>query len=287
MQDTGGIIILADIEGSSGCFDRAGAQWLTQPWIQACRDMTLDIRAVVEALASIGELRVTVADFHRTAFNLFADALPAWVRLRQGYRAGVVPGIGNPPAVDRAFFLGMHAASGTDGVLAHTLTSKFLQLTVNGRPLAEIELFAGSLGACGIRPALFSGCPMACEQARERIPGMPLCPVPARPLSEKAKAAWRCQLAEAAIAAAQTPLSEQSILPPPYQPTGPFRVRYRWAGADSDVTFTTTDFAGLYDRLLEIAYYPGLPTGFLPLGLRLYKLLGRAGLAASRAWWGS
>ena len=192
MPDAGEIIILADIEGSSGCFDRAGAQWLTRHWIEACHDMTLDVRAVVEALASVG---VTVVDFHRTAFNLFADGLPAWVRLRQGYRAGVVPGVGKPPPANRAFFLGMHAAGGTAGVLAHTLTSQFVRLTVNDRPLAEIELFAGSLGACGMRPALFSGCPVACEQAQERIPGMLFCPVPDRPMSEEAKVAWRARLA--------------------------------------------------------------------------------------------
>ena len=38
----------------------------------------------------------------------------------------------------------MHAASGTDGFLSHTLTSRIAQLEVNRRPLAEVELFAVS-----------------------------------------------------------------------------------------------------------------------------------------------
>lgn len=285
-----GIIIFADIEGSSGCVDRDGAKWINPAWIAACRDMTLDVLAVVEALASVGMRQVTVADFHRTGYNLFRDMLPDWVRLRQGYRAAPVPGFGTVPAADRAFFLGMHAAGGGPGKLAHTLTSRFVSLTVNGRPLAEIELFAASLGRWGISPALFSGCPVACEQARERIPGLAICPVPNRPMTEAAKIAWREELARAAMTAASSPLAAEASagsvpVPPPYQPPGPFQVQYRWTGTGHDQSFMAPDHATLYDRLLRIAYYPTLPVRWLPLALRLQNVLGWVGLAYARRRW--
>lgn len=277
-----GIIIFADIEGSSGCSDRQSARWMNPHWLAACREMTRDLLAVLDALASAGERRVTVADFHRTGYNLLRDLLPGWVTVRQGYRVGPVPGFGKVPPADRAFFLGMHAAGGGPGMLAHTLTSRFASLTVNGRPLAEIELFAASLGSWGIRPALFSGCPIACEQARERIPGVAICPVPPRPLTESAQAAWRKDLACAAVAVALAPVA---TLPVPFQPTGPFMVRYQWVGAAREESFVAPDFGFLYDRLLTLAYYPGLPRGWLPLGLRLQNLLGRHGLQWARFRW--
>jgi hypothetical protein len=55
--------------------------------------------------------------------------------------------------------IGMHAAAGTTGFLAHTLTSRLSSLTVNGRPMAEVELFSASLAPFGIPPLFFSGCP--------------------------------------------------------------------------------------------------------------------------------
>ena len=69
--------------------------------------------------------------------------------------------------------IGMHAASGTAGFLAHTLTSRLASLLVADRPLAEgVELFAASLAPYGIPAIFFSGCPTACAQAQERIPGI-------------------------------------------------------------------------------------------------------------------
>jgi hypothetical protein len=85
---------------------------------------------------------------------------------------GPVPGIGDPGDADAVLMLGMHAASGTNGFLPHTLTSRLAKLVVNGRPMAEVELFAASLAPFNIVPIFFSGCPVACQQARERIRGV-------------------------------------------------------------------------------------------------------------------
>ena len=71
----------------------------------------------------------------------------------------------DPGDADGLMMLGMHAASGTGGFLAHTLTSRLASLEVNGRPLAEIELFAASLAPHNIPVIFFSGCPVACAQA--------------------------------------------------------------------------------------------------------------------------
>jgi D-aminopeptidase len=287
MRVGSGIVLIADIEGSSGCPDRLSAQWLNPRWVQACFDMTRDVLSVVAALQADGESSLSVVDFHRTGFNLFRDLFPANVRLRQGYRVGPIPGIGEPPAANRALFLGMHAAAGTHGFLAHTLTSRFRSLTLNGRPLAEIELFAASLGHFGIRPVFFSGCATACSQAAERIPGLPVFAVPPKPLSEAQKTTWREHMSAAAVIACRSP-----IQPAPYAPSGPFHLELREVGPGGsdgasvrEQAWTTSDFPSLYRALLRRAYYARIPEGFLPLGLRLNSLLGRCGLAVARRHW--
>ena len=142
------ILIIADIEGSSGCGSYRASSFMTEPWARACRDMSRDVDAVVKQLFAAGVRQVTVKDFHRTAYNLLPELIDARARIVCGYRRGPVPGLGHPGDVDAAMMIGMHAASGTAGFLAHTLTSRLASLRVNGRPLAEVELFAASLAPC-------------------------------------------------------------------------------------------------------------------------------------------
>ena len=65
-------------------------------------------------------------------------------------------------------FTGMHAASGTGGFLAHTLTSRIARLEVNGKPMAEIELFASALAPFEIRPIFCSMLPMNKNRGRAK-----------------------------------------------------------------------------------------------------------------------
>jgi len=58
-----------------------------------------------------------------------------------------------------AVFVGYHAAAGSPGVLAHTFSSNFTELCVNGAPMTEAEvngLYASSLGAWYYLAALAS-----------------------------------------------------------------------------------------------------------------------------------
>jgi D-amino peptidase len=166
------ILILADIEGSSGCGSHRAASFMTRPWARACAAMSRDVNAVVGGLFDAGVRQVTVMDFHRTAYNLLPELIDRRARVICGYRRGSVPGVGDPGKADAMMMTGMHAASGTTGFLAHTLTSRLSSIVVNGRPLAEVELFSASVAPFGIPAVFFSGCPVACAQARDRIPGI-------------------------------------------------------------------------------------------------------------------
>lgn len=283
------ILIIADIEGSSGCWSRRGSAWLTAQWREACVEMTRDVNAVVKTLFSAGAASVRVKDFHRTGYNLLAGRIDSRARMMQGYLRGPVPGLGDPGDSQAVMFLGMHAAAGTSGFLAHTLTSRIARLEVNGRPLAEVELFAASLAPFGLRPIFFSGCPVACEQARAAINGIRLYPIDkiGGPHGFDA-AAWRSGLARAAAASLNNHLSR------PYQPAGPFRAvikmrdgsqaaqnlagRWGFEHNGDQIFINSVDIHTLYMQLIRLCYLSPLIERMLPAGLWVYNLWGRLGL---------
>jgi len=207
-----------------------------------------------------------------------------------GYRRGPLPGLGDPGPAQAAVFLGMHAASGTVGFLAHTLTSRIACLEVNGRPLAEIELFASALAPFGIRPIFFSGCPVACKQAAAAIENISCYPIDkSKGVENFNSAEWRAGLAGSVVES----LENDRMLP--YQPEGPLKARItlrdgevkarkiatRWklAGNGDQIIIRAPNFQTLYLELIRICYLTPLVERTLPAALWAYNLWGRLGLA--------
>ncbi len=283
------ILIIADIEGSSGCWDYRASSFMTPEWARACVAMTLDVSAVVAALFKAGVEHISVKDFHRTGYNLLPEMINANSEIIHGYRRGPVPGIGDPGKAQAVIFMGMHAASGTDGFLAHTLTSRIEQLEVNGKPMAEIELFASSLAPFGIRPIFFSGCPVACEQAGAVVENISLYPINKTTGPERFDAeSWRSGLVTSAVESLENDLSV------PYQPDGSLRALVKMRdGADAarkianrwnlecdgnQIILSVPDTQALYMQLIRICYLTPLVVKTLPFCLMAYNLWGRIGL---------
>ena len=282
------ILIIADIEGSSGCWSSAGSSFMTDQWCRACVDMTYDVNAAVRCLLDAGVEQITIKDFHRTGFNLLPEMIDPRVTLVSGYQRAPVPGIGHPGNARAVMFLGMHAASGTDGFLSHTLTSRIEKLIVNGKPMAEIELFSASLAPFGTRPIFFSGCPVACKQARQTITGIDVYPID-KSLDPKEfdKQQWRDDLGQAA---AESLKNESTTT---YLPKGPFstaihmrdgekeasRIAKRWGfqHQDNRIFINTDDIHLLYLNLIRTCYLTPMIERILPVSLFLYNLWGRAG----------
>jgi D-amino peptidase len=282
------ILVISDIEGSSGCWSRSASSFLTGSWARACIHMSQDIDVVVRALFDAGVRQVRVKDFHRTGYNLLPELIDPRATIISGYRPGPVPGIGEPGGAQALMLLGMHAASGTEGFLAHTLTSRIASLEVNGRLMAEAELFSASLSPYGIRPIFFSGCPVSCRQAEAAIDGVHTYPIDKSvdPGSFDAPA-WRAGLGAAAA------WSLHHSRTRPYLPLGPFRatltlrdgpaaarkIADRWGfdrkGACIFLEAGTIHI--LYQQLIRLCYLNPFIEKTLPVSLKTYHLFARFG----------
>jgi D-aminopeptidase len=284
------VLIIADIEGSSGCWSYRASSFKTSEWVQACVEMTRDVAIVVKALFDNGVHTITVKDFHRTGYNLLPERIHKRARIVSGYKSGPVPGIGSPEQAEAVLFLGMHAASGTDGFLAHTLTSRISRLQLNGEPLPEVALFSASLASFGIRPIFFSGCPLACSQARDIIPGIQTYEIDKSCGPEQFEAdKWRRGLA---LSATQSLINHHTA---PYRPQGPFdavvtlrdgesaarKIAGRWGfrREGMNIFIHRSTMSALYLDLVRICYLSPMIEKVLPLALTAFNWRGRAGMA--------
>jgi len=293
MNDRRDILVICDIEGSSGCLGYAHSMFRTREWAVACLAMTRDAHAVVTALFDAGARRVTVKDFHRTAYNLFTDMIDPRAKVISGYRHGPFPGLGDPSGFDAALFIGMHAPSGSGGFLAHTMTSRIAEVRANGKLLSEIELFAGSLAPSGVAPLFFSGCPVACNYAKEAIPDITVFSIDKTTgWNDEDADAWREKLAYHAAAS----LSAPDIAP--FNPEGPFEVtvlmrdgetaartiarRWKIDRTGGTLGFRASSMLDIYKRLAQICYLTPFTEKITRVALPLYNLYGRAGIAWAR-----
>ncbi len=282
------ILIIADIEGSSGCFDYASASFMGKGWPRACREMSLDINSVVTALFDAGIQNIYVKDFHRTGHNLFPHMIDPRATLIQGYRQGPVPGIGNPTDASGLFMLGMHAPSGAKGFLSPRLTCRISRLVVNGRLMSEAQLFSASLAPFGMAPLFFSGCSSACCHTAAAIEGVSCFPIDKFCREKPFDAiSWRRKLATLAVEAIREKGSRL------YDPRGPFHavvtmrdgrkaaktiaVRWKFIQRGADLHLTALTLQELYGKLIKLAYLTPFTHKTLSLGLPLYNLVGKIG----------
>ncbi len=287
------ILVISDIEGSSGCWSHSASQFRTTEWARACLEMSRDINAVCGALCDAGVGRVIVVDFHRTGYNLLPELIDDRATILQGYRAGPVPGIGNPQGSMGLLMVGMHGPSGSDGFLAHTLTSRIARLEVNGELMSEAELFASSLAPFGLNPLFISGCPVACRHAARRMPGILECPIDRAPGKENFNYdAWRNKLSRTAVESLHEGRTKR------YEPQGPFMANVtmrdgehaaralarRWGleWRRDTVIIRAVSMDDLYRALIRLCYLTPLAEHLLPLALRVFTIIGRAGLRWAR-----
>ncbi|MCP3873668.1 MAG: M55 family metallopeptidase [Desulfobacteraceae bacterium] len=283
------LLILSDIEGSSFCNDYASTQFLGKGWAKACLGMTLDVNAVVTALFDAGIENVIVKDFHRTGYNIFSSHIDKRAKLIPGYFRGPVPGVGSVHNATGLIMLGMHAPSGSDGFLAHTLTSRISRLEVNGKLLSEAQLFSASMAVFNVAPLFFSGCPVACKQASLEIKNLACFPIDkSNSKNNFCAETWRNSLAKESVKAIKNSSNH------PYDPNGPFeaiitmrdgdksafKIAKKWGfhAKNDTLIIWSKDLGTLYMELIKLAYLTPLTLNILSIGLPIFNFIGFAGL---------
>jgi D-amino peptidase len=134
--------------------------------------MSGEANAAIRGAFAGGATEVLVNDSHGTMDNLLHDQLDPRARLVFGAPrpSCMVQGITRDD--DVAIFVGYHAAAGADGVLAHTFSSNFTEVRLNGQPVSEAEVNAVYAASYGVPVVALTGDDQICAVAEKAFAGV-------------------------------------------------------------------------------------------------------------------
>ena len=131
--------------------------------------MTQEVNAAIAGAVAAGATEILVRDAHDSARNILPELLDARARLLREWTYGplsMMEGIDN--TYDAAIFIGYHARAGTpDAVLKHTMTTKLLDVIINGKKMPEAGINGLIAGHFGVPVVLVSGDQAIARQAKE------------------------------------------------------------------------------------------------------------------------
>lgn len=163
------IFISVDMEGITGVVNWDDVTVGGQDYGLFRRLMTQEVNAAIEAARGVGPVEIIVRDAHDTARNILPDLLDPGVKLLRDWSYGpwsMMEGI--DATFDAVIFIGYHARASTpDAVLKHTMTTKLIDVRVNGVPMPEAGINGLMAGHFGVPVVLVTGDKAICGQARE------------------------------------------------------------------------------------------------------------------------
>jgi D-amino peptidase len=166
------VFVSVDMEGVAGVatFDQIIRGGSGYPRAQEL--MTEEANAAIRGAFAGGATEVLVNDSHGTMDNLLHDRLDPRARLVFGAPrpSCMVQGVTADDAV--AVFVGYHAAAGAEGVLAHTFSSNFTEVRVNGQPVTEAEVNGLCCADLGVPVGVLTGDDQICGVAAKAFPGI-------------------------------------------------------------------------------------------------------------------
>ncbi len=131
--------------------------------------MTQETNAAIEGALAAGATEIVVRDGHDTGRNILPDLLRPEARLLRDWSYGPLSMM---EGIDRTFdavvFIGYHARASTpNAVLKHTMTTKLLDVIINGKKMPEAGINGLMAGYFGVPVVLVSGDQAIAAQAKE------------------------------------------------------------------------------------------------------------------------
>ncbi len=163
------VFISVDMEGISGVVNWDDVDVGGKDYDLFRRLMTEEANAAVEGAMRAGATEIVVRDAHDTGRNILPDLLRPEARLLRDWSYGPLSMMeGLDASFDAVIFIGYHARAGTpDAVLEHTMTTRLLDVVINGKKMPEAGINAMIAGMFDVPVILVSGDKAIGGQARE------------------------------------------------------------------------------------------------------------------------
>lgn len=214
------VYVSVDLEGIAGIstidqITRGGTGYPA-----ATRLMTAETNAAIAGAFDAGAEAVTVNDSHGTMDNLSAMELDPRARLIIGTPKAQCMAQGLTPDFDAAVFIGYHGSAGSRGVLAHTVSSNFAAVKLNGVLASEADINCLYAATQGVPVAFISGDNIICADADRFMPHATKVVVKEATGWSAADSLHPLEAARAIMAGVRASLSDLSALtlPPPEGP---------------------------------------------------------------------
>jgi D-aminopeptidase len=157
------VLIAADMEGVAG-IEASGECLPSHPaaYARGRELMTAEVLAAAEALRAGGVERISVGDWHMVGTNLERGRMPAGVGVRPIAELALdeaEPSMAKAAggALDAVVFVGHHASTRNPrGFCSHTFIWE-MEVTLDGAPLNEVQVYAQALAAEGVPVLAASG----------------------------------------------------------------------------------------------------------------------------------
>jgi D-aminopeptidase len=247
------VLVATDMEGIGGIDDyRECLPSHPAAYARGCRLMTEEALAAIEALREGGvEGRISVGDWHMVGTNLERDRLPADVRPIADLaldEAEPTMSKAHGGRLDAVVLLGHHASTRNPrGFCSHTFVWE-MEVTLDGDPLNEVQVYAQALAAEGVPVLVASGDRWMLEElGADELGGAAL--VPTKEGQGRARArSYDLRASRAELAAAISAALARMPVPPPAR-SYPAELRIVFEGEE----LARRTVAGAADLLVEIA----------------------------------
>ncbi|MET1029173.1 MAG: M55 family metallopeptidase [Dongiaceae bacterium] len=153
------VYISADIEGVAGIthWDEATKTHATYPEFR--EQMTREAIAACNGAIAAGATEILLKDAHDSGRNIITADLPHCVRIIRGWSGHPLSMVQElDDSFAAAMLIGYHSKAGAEGnPLAHTMTTRVSQITLNGNVVSEFLLHSYAAAMQGVPVVLVSG----------------------------------------------------------------------------------------------------------------------------------